>query len=49
MKKVFSVSLDDETIDKIEEILQKNPFRNRSHVVEEAVKRLQRHFERCMG
>ena len=42
MKKIVSVSLDEETILKIDEILSKSSFRNKSHVVEEAVKKLHR-------
>ncbi len=37
MKHVVSVSLDEDTIIKIREILRKGSFRNKSHVVEEAV------------
>ncbi len=37
MKHVVSVSLDQETIEKIREILRKSSFRNKSHVVEEAI------------
>ena len=40
MKHIVSVSLDEETIVKIREILRKSTFRNKSHVVEEAVKKL---------
>lgn len=40
MKHIVSVSLDTETVEKIREILRTSPFRNKSHVVEEAVKRL---------
>ena len=40
MKHVVSVSLDEETIVKIREILRKSNFRNKSHVVEEAVKKM---------
>jgi Arc/MetJ-type ribon-helix-helix transcriptional regulator len=39
MKHIVSVSLDEETIMKIREILRGSPLRNKSHVVEEAVKR----------
>ena len=37
MKHVVSISLDQETIEKIREILRKSSFRNKSHVVEEAI------------
>jgi len=40
MKHVISVSVDEDTIIMIREILRKGPFRNKSHVVEEAVKRM---------
>lgn len=40
MKHVVSVSLDEETISKIRDILRKKPFRNKSHVVEEAVRKM---------
>ena len=42
MKHIASVSLDEETIIKIRELLRNedNSFRNKSHVVEEAVKRM---------
>lgn len=40
MKQVISVSLDEKTIIKIDEILRNSSFRNKSHLVEEAVKRL---------
>jgi len=42
MKHIVSVSLDEETIIKIREILRNkdNSFRNKSHVVEEAIKKL---------
>jgi Arc/MetJ-type ribon-helix-helix transcriptional regulator len=38
MKHVVSVSLDEDTIVKIRQLLRERPFRNKSHVVEEAVK-----------
>jgi len=38
MKHIVSVSLDEETIVKIREILRNSSLRNKSHVVEEAVK-----------
>jgi len=40
MKHIVSVSLDEETVFKIREILRKGSFRNKSHVVEEAVKKM---------
>jgi len=39
MKKVVSVSVDEETLSKIDEKLKNSSFRNKSHLVEEAVKR----------
>ena len=42
MKHIVSVSLDEETIIKIRELLRNNSLRNKSHVVEEAVKRFWR-------
>jgi Arc/MetJ-type ribon-helix-helix transcriptional regulator len=38
MKHVISVSLGEDTIAKIREILRTSSLRNKSHVVEEAVK-----------
>jgi hypothetical protein len=38
MKHVMSVSLDEDTIIKIREILRTSSLRNKSHVVEEAIK-----------
>ena len=38
MKNIASVSLDEDTIVKIREILRKSSFRNKSHVVEEAIR-----------
>ncbi|MBD3249073.1 hypothetical protein GF336_03435 [Candidatus Woesearchaeota archaeon] len=48
MKHIVSVSLDEGTIVKIREILRNNSnsFRNKSHVVEEAVKKLHEKGER---
>ena len=40
MKKIMSISLDEETILKIREILRNSSLRNKSHVVEEAIKKL---------
>jgi len=39
MKHVMSISIEPETIVKIREILRKGNFRNKSHVVEEAVRK----------
>jgi len=39
MKQVFTVSLDEETVRKIREFARKSSFRNKSHLVEEAVKK----------
>ncbi|MBR9691934.1 hypothetical protein GOV06_04050 [Candidatus Woesearchaeota archaeon] len=39
MKHIVSVSLDEDTIVKIREILRNSSLRNKSHVVEEAVKK----------
>jgi metal-responsive CopG/Arc/MetJ family transcriptional regulator len=38
MKHIVSLSLDQTTIVKIEEILRNTSFRNKSHAVEEAIK-----------
>jgi len=40
MKKVFAVSLDEETIFKLEAFILKQNYRNKSHLVETAIKRL---------
>jgi Arc/MetJ-type ribon-helix-helix transcriptional regulator len=40
MKHIISVSLDEETIIKIREVLRNSSLRNKSHVVEEAVKKM---------
>jgi Arc/MetJ-type ribon-helix-helix transcriptional regulator len=40
MKHVISVSVDEDTIFKIRDILRNSNFRNKSHVVEEAVRRM---------
>ncbi len=37
MKHIISVSVDEETVNKIREILRNSSFRNKSHLVEEAV------------
>ena len=39
MKQVFTVSMDEKTVRKIREYTRKSSFRNKSHVVEEAVLR----------
>ena len=39
MKHVISVSLDENTIIKLREILRNSSLRNKSHIVEEAVKK----------
>ena len=40
MKHTVSVSLDEETIIKIREILRKSSLKNKSHVVEKAVRKM---------
>ena len=45
MKHIVSVSLDEETIVKIREILRNSSLRNKSHVVEEAINRFKEGFE----
>lgn len=39
MKQVFTCSLDEETVAKIREATRKSSFRNKSHLVEEALVR----------
>lgn len=39
MKGVFTVSIDEELIQKIREHSRNSSFRNKSHLVEEAIKR----------
>ena len=39
MKHIVSVSLDEATIVKIRELLRNSSLRNKSHVVEEAIKK----------
>ncbi|MBC8500929.1 MAG: ribbon-helix-helix protein, CopG family [Nanoarchaeota archaeon] len=39
MKHIISVSVDEDTVIKIREILRKSSCRNKSHVVEEAVRK----------
>jgi metal-responsive CopG/Arc/MetJ family transcriptional regulator len=39
MKRIVSISLDEDTVRKISEILRNTSLRNKSHVVEEAVKK----------
>ena len=40
MKVKVSISMDEETIKKVEERLQNSVYRNKSHLVEHAVKKL---------
>ena len=40
MKHVVSVSIDEETVFKIRELLRNSSLRNKSHVVEEAIKKM---------
>jgi len=40
MKERISATIDKETIRKINEILKKGKFRNKSHIIEEAIKLL---------
>lgn len=40
MKIKLSISLDEDTVKKVEECLKNGSFRNRSHVVEFAIKRM---------
>lgn len=46
MKKVLPVSVDQETIDWITQELKKGRFRNRSHLVEDAIKELKKRTEK---
>ena len=39
MKQVFTVSIDEKLVQKIRETTRNSMFRNKSHLVEEAVKR----------
>jgi len=39
MEQVFTVSIDEELVQKIREYSRNSSFRNKSHMVEEAVKR----------
>jgi metal-responsive CopG/Arc/MetJ family transcriptional regulator len=39
MKQVFTVSIDEELVEKIREYSRNGVFRNKSHLVEEAIKR----------
>lgn len=39
MKQVFTVSIDEELVQKIREHSRNSSFRNKSHLVEEAVKK----------
>lgn len=34
----LSISVDEETVQKINDLIEKNRFRNKSHVVEESIK-----------
>jgi len=38
MKHIISVSVDEDTIFKLRDILRTRSFRNKSHIVEEAIK-----------
>jgi len=40
MKHIMSISLDEETIIRMREVMRKGPYRNKSHVVEEAIRRM---------
>jgi hypothetical protein len=40
MKHVISASVDQDTVLKLQDILRNTPHRNKSHVIEEAIKRL---------
>lgn len=40
MKKRISATVDDATIKKIKELLKKRKYRNKSHVIEEAIYQL---------
>ena len=42
MKKKLSISIEEKTIDLIEHLIKDNRFRNKSHVVEYAVSKLQK-------
>ena len=39
MKQTFTVSIDEELVEKIRRVSRESAFRNKSHLVEEAVKR----------
>tara|TARA_Y100000310_G_C20651154_1_gene799526 strand:- start:338 stop:466 length:129 start_codon:yes stop_codon:yes gene_type:complete len=39
MKQVFTISIDEELAVKIREQAKNSPYRNKSHLVEEAIKR----------
>ncbi|MFC1691272.1 ribbon-helix-helix domain-containing protein [Nanoarchaeota archaeon] len=39
MKQVFTISIDEELVQKIRQTARKGLFRNKSHLVEEAIKR----------
>jgi|TARA_B100001964_G_scaffold58065_1_gene65744 metal-responsive CopG/Arc/MetJ family transcriptional regulator len=38
MKQIFTISIDEELVQKIREYARKSPFRNKSHLAEEAIK-----------
>jgi len=40
MKKRISATVDDKTIRKIKELLKKGNYRNKSHVIEDAIEKL---------
>jgi len=42
MKKRISATVDDKTVKTIERILKKRNYRNKSHVIEEAIKMLEK-------
>ncbi len=39
MKQVFTISIDEQLVQKIREFTRDSSFRNKSHLVEEAIKR----------
>tara|TARA_Y100000310_G_C20097897_1_gene541327 strand:- start:326 stop:457 length:132 start_codon:yes stop_codon:yes gene_type:complete len=40
MKQVLTTSIDEELVDKIRDFVKHGSYRNKSHLVEEAIKRL---------
>ena len=46
MKQVFTISLDEELVQKIRNSTRDSAFRNKSHLVEEAIKKFLGDFER---